>query len=264
MWKAQRVALGDGRAAAAGPSGPAACRRFFRSAERSFRKASGSNAPTATRSVLSGRKTSRNRFTSRPRVRARTVSLGPEDRGAERVVGPVGPDERLVEAVLRDVVRLGHLLEDDLPLGLDVLGREGRRFRQVQQEGERVGQSFGRRPGVDRHPLLRGVGVAVAAKAVGRPGNRRARAAAGSAEEEVLEEVGRSEGGGLLVGRASRHVDAEGDAPHVAHRVEPDGQAVAEGPGFHGADLTVGPGESVPAAAGGCGTPANSWAGPHS
>ncbi len=166
--------------------------------------------------------------------------VGPEDRGAEGMVGPVGTDKRLVETVLGNVVRLGHLFEDDLPLGLDILGREGRCLRQVEEERERVGEPFGGRPGVDRHPLLRGVGVAVAAEPVGRPGDGRAGAAPGAPEEEVLEEVGRPENLGVLVGRAARHVDAEGDAPHVAHRVEPDGEAVAESPGFHGADLTVG------------------------
>src|SRR5579871_3164856 len=57
---------------------------------------------------------------------ARHARRRPRDRARERVPGPEGEVEELVDVVVRRVLRLGYLLDDDATLALDLLLGEAR------------------------------------------------------------------------------------------------------------------------------------------
>ena len=97
----------------------------------------------------------------------------PQRVASERVVR----EERRLPALGRQVGRLvgvhQDLVEDDGPLGLDVVGPQRRRPHDVAQDVEPEREVLGEEPHVEGRVLLRREGVAVAAHLVELLGDRR-------------------------------------------------------------------------------------------
>ena len=112
-----------------------------------------------------------------------------DDLAAQRVAGEHGLGEGDVDAVVGGVEAGGQLVEDDVPLHLDVVAVEGGVHDDVGQEVDRHGQLVGGHPGVEGRGLPPGEGVHVTADAVDRLGDLEGGPVRRALEEQVLEEV---------------------------------------------------------------------------
>ena len=112
-----------------------------------------------------------------------------ENGRAERVALPERAHEHFVDEVVRVVVGLPNLLEDDAPFGLDVGRSEGRREDDVSHEIESLRKAGLLGVAVEAGVLPGREGVDVAPEPVDLLCDPRVGPAARALEEQVLEEV---------------------------------------------------------------------------
>jgi hypothetical protein len=150
------------------------------------------------------------------------------DGTAERVVPQDGLEEALARDVARVVVRHGELLEDDAPLGLELVGVD-------EAGGDHVGEHVDGHAevaiadlGVVAGVLLGGDGVVLAAHGVEGHGDVERRTGRRALEEEVLEEVRRPQVARLLVAGADGHPHADRGAAAAGHVLAEDADARRE------------------------------------
>ncbi len=141
-------------------------------------------------------------------------------------------EHHLAEALLHDISRLvpvhEHLLQDDLPLGVHLVGPECRLTEDVAQDVEAEVEVLGEGADVEGGVLLRRVGVHVAADGINRLGDLPRRAVLGPLEQEVLEEVRDARLGSCLVSGAGAHPDPDGGRGDIAHRLGYEAEARPE------------------------------------
>jgi hypothetical protein len=111
------------------------------------------------------------------------------DRPAQRGVAPRLRGEEVVDDVVGVVVVHRDLVEDDVPLGLDVVGREQGGGDHVAEDVHRERQVLVEDPRVEAGVLLGGEGVELTADGVQGHRDVERRALARALEEQVLEEV---------------------------------------------------------------------------
>jgi hypothetical protein len=145
-----------------------------------------------------------------------------DDRPAEGM----GAEDRLAQDVEHRVLGVvlvhGDLLEDDLPLGIDV--PEGRAPDHVGHDVERAGQMLVEHPRVDRGALLVRPGVELGAHAVEQLVDLGRGVDVGTAEQHVLQEV-REPGLGLVLAAGSgADEEADGHGSHGGHSLRDDPQ----------------------------------------
>ncbi len=151
--------------------------------------------------------------------------LGAEDRPPQRMLGPEGGDEDLVNEVVRRVFDHTDLFEDDASLHLQVVVREARCHDDLGEEVEGEGELLVEHVGVERGVLLAGEGIDVAAEHVDDFGDVGGRPIRRSLEDEVLEEVRRAAVLLAFHGRSGAEVIAEGHRTDVRKRLDEDGQS---------------------------------------
>ena len=142
-------------------------------------------------------------------------------------------EERLGEQLVHEVGRLvlvhEDLFEDDLALGLDLVGPEGRRPHDVGEDVEAELEVLVEQAGVEGRVLLGGEGVHVAADRVDRLGDLAGAAGLGALEQQVLEEV---RGPGHSAGVSSREPAStqkpSGHRVRVGHALGDDPEAAVE------------------------------------
>ena len=147
---------------------------------------------------------------------------GAEGLAPERVLGVEALVERGEHEVVGGVLAHEDLLDDDLPLGVELVGPERRLAHDVGQQAQ-AGLELGHgQAQVVRRVLAARVGVHLAADGVDRHGDRAGRPLLGAFEQEVLEEVGRAGGGLGLVTRAHGEPHADADRPGLGHALGDD------------------------------------------
>ena len=122
--------------------------------------------------------------------RDRADHLGsPEHAPAERVVAEDRLGEHVVDAVLGLVLVHRDLLEHDLALGVDLVGRQRRGEQHLGHQVERLLGVLVEEAGVQVRRLLAGRRVGRGAHAVEELGDLDRRVALGALEQQVLEEM---------------------------------------------------------------------------
>ena len=178
----------------------------------------------------------------------------------------VAREDRLGEPLVDDVGRLvevhQHLFQDHLPLGVDLVGAEGRLRHDVAEDVEAELEVLGQRSHVEGRVLLGRVGVHVAADRVDRPRRSTARRASGvplnsrCSRKCEMPDLGRR-----LVARPGAHPEADAGRADLGHRLgdEPEAGGKA-GDADHAAPPTRGPGRRPQAPARRCrGTACGRW-----
>ena len=134
-----------------------------------------------------------------------------------------------MDAVVRRVEAGRQLVEDDVPLHLDVIAVERGVHDDIGQEVDGHRQLAGGDPGVEGRGLPPGEGVHVAADPVDGLGDLQSRPVGRALEEEMLQEVRRpGEGVGFVAGTYLRP-HADGDRRRVGQVLGDDPEAVSEG-----------------------------------
>ena len=147
---------------------------------------------------------------------------GTEGLPAERVPGEQALVQRGEDEVVRGVLTHEDLLDDDLALGVELVGPERRFAHHVGQQAQPGLELHHREPQVVRGVLPARVGVHLAADRVDRQGDGAGRALGRALEEQVLEEVGRAGDLVRLVARADREPHADAHRVGLGHALSDD------------------------------------------
>ena len=174
---------------------------------------------------------------------------GAADRPAQRVPAEHGLGEPLVHDVTGVVVVHRELFEDHPALVLDVVDVQARRGDHVTQDVDRHRQVLVQHPGVVAGVLLARDGVGLPADGVERRGDLHRRPPPGALEQQVLQEVGRSQVALGLVPGTHTYPAAEGRRAQARHRLGEDPDPAGEDGAAHngtarlpGDRLVLGPG----------------------
>jgi len=154
---------------------------------------------------------------------------GPGDRTSERGVLPEGLGrEQVVHHVVGVVVVHRDLVEDDVALGVDVLGGDQGVGDHVAEHVHRQVQVHVEDPCVEAGVLLGGEGVELAADGVQGHRDVHRRAAPRALEQHVLEEVGAAVQRLVLVGGPDPDPDPDAGRAHPGHLLGDDAQPRGE------------------------------------
>jgi hypothetical protein len=143
---------------------------------------------------------------------------------------PQLPRVQIVHHLLRIVIDHPDLFNDNLPLLVDIAGRQTRMDHQIAQQVDGVGQVFAQHGGVERCLLACGEGIQLASEPVDLLGNVASAAMRGAFEAEVLEKMGQPGFLRLFVAGSHLAPDANGDGLRLGHRLRQDLEAVGEPP----------------------------------
>lgn len=154
--------------------------------------------------------------------------LGAEGGPAHRLVGIGGELEMVEHDIVRRVVRLADLLQDDAALALEFRRIEGGMAEDVADDVDTEGEILLQQLDVIGGLLARGVGVDVAADILDRLGDGGGTPALGALEGHVFEEMRDAVFRRRLVAGADAGIGAEGDGLHPVHPFGQDGQAGVE------------------------------------
>ena len=157
----------------------------------------------------------------------------PGDRPGQRGAGPGRRCEQVVHHVVGIVVVHGDLVEDHLPLGLDVLGGDQGGGDHVAEDVDRHRQVVVEHPCVVAGVLARGERVELTADLVEGGGDVHRRAGRGALEQQVLQEVRRPVELGRLVPGSHLHEHPDRRGADSGHVLGDDAQtALEDGPAY--------------------------------
>ena len=153
---------------------------------------------------------------------------GPEDGATQGVVGPKRLGEEVVHDLFRRVLVHVDLLEDHLPLGIEIRRAEQRVLEHVGEVVHRQLDVLVEDPRVVAGVFLRGEGVHVSTHRVEVLRDVAGRPHLGSLEEQVLEEVTGTADRGRLVAGSCEDPEAERHGADARHPLRDHPQARGE------------------------------------
>ena len=156
------------------------------------------------------------------------VDSSPKHFVAERVIGEVHAHEEVVHEIVGRVVTHPDLFEDDLPLGVDVVGTERRTPQDVGEDVDRELEARVGQPHVEHGLLVGRERVHLAADRLHRLRDLARRAPVGALEQQVFEEVRSARLLGRFVSCSTSYPRTDRDRPGGGQRFGDDAQTRRE------------------------------------